>query len=218
MADIRVRATSAALASSPDRRLGPGGRPCASEFWETTPTSADERQPELRTASLTDIAARGIPRPDMVTAVIGHEVKPDAGPRYEQWLARIIPVAARFPGHRGVNVIRPAAGTHSYTVTIHFDTLDHAQDWFRSDARRQPPSFWRDTGISLGWDSSPFQVRFYGPEPEVPKGSSGASSHVELAKKSLKGLGKRRLRRLGRNRLGEAACEAPSRCRRSLGH
>ena len=99
--------------------------------------SADERQPELRTASLTDIAARGIPRADMVTAVIGHEVKPDAGPRYEQWLARIIPVAARFPGHRGVNVIRPAAGTHSYTVTIHFDTLDHAQDWFRSDARRQ---------------------------------------------------------------------------------
>ena len=99
--------------------------------------SADERQPELRTASLSDIEARRIPRADMVTAVIDHELKPEAGPRYEQWLARVIPVAARFPGHRGVNVIRPAAGTHSYTVTIHFDTLDHAQDWFRSDARRQ---------------------------------------------------------------------------------
>ena len=99
--------------------------------------SADERHPELRTASLSEIAARRIPRADMVTAVIGHELKPDAGPRYEQWLARVIPVAARFPGHRGVNVIRPAAGTSSYTVTIHFDTLDHAQDWFRSEARRQ---------------------------------------------------------------------------------
>jgi antibiotic biosynthesis monooxygenase (ABM) superfamily enzyme len=99
--------------------------------------STDDRHPELRTASLSDIAQRDLPRPDTVTAVIQHELKPEAGPQYEQWLARIIPVAARFPGHRGVNVIRPAPGTNSYTVTIRFDTLEHAEDWFRSDARRQ---------------------------------------------------------------------------------
>jgi antibiotic biosynthesis monooxygenase (ABM) superfamily enzyme len=97
----------------------------------------DDRNSELRTASLSDIAARDPPRPDMVTAVIQHEVKPGAGPQYEQWLKRIIPFAARFPGHRGVNVMRPPAGANSYTVTIRFDTLEHAEDWFGSDVRRQ---------------------------------------------------------------------------------
>ena len=99
--------------------------------------STDNRHTELRTASLADVAARDLPHPDMVTAVIEHELKPGAAPLYEQWLARIMPPAARFPGHRGVNVIRPAAGSNRYTVAIRFDTLDHAQDWFKSDVRRQ---------------------------------------------------------------------------------
>jgi len=99
--------------------------------------STDDRHPELRTASLSDIAARDLPRPDMVTAVVQHELKPEVGPQYEQWLTRIIPVATRFPGHGGVNVIRPPSGASSYTVTIRFDTLEHAQDWFKSDARQQ---------------------------------------------------------------------------------
>jgi antibiotic biosynthesis monooxygenase (ABM) superfamily enzyme len=97
----------------------------------------DERRPELRSASLSDIAARELPRPDMVTLVIQQQPKPEAQAQYEQWLKRIIPVAARFPGHRGVNVIRPGAGTQGYTVAVRFDTLEHAEDWLRSEARRQ---------------------------------------------------------------------------------
>lgn len=97
----------------------------------------DNRSSELRTASLSDIAARDLTRPDMVTSVIQHEVKPGSGAQYEQWLKRIIPVAARFPGHQGVNVIRPPMGANGYTVTIRFDNLEHAEDWFRSDARQQ---------------------------------------------------------------------------------
>lgn len=96
---------------------------------------ADERHPELRSATLSEIEARELPRPDMVTLVIKHQVKPDAASRYEQWLKRIMPVAARFPGHRGVNVIRPSEGAASYTITIRFDTLEHAEDWLRSEAR-----------------------------------------------------------------------------------
>jgi uncharacterized protein len=98
---------------------------------------AEQRQPELRSASLSDIAARELPQPDMVTLVIQHQPRPDAHEAYEQWLKRIIPVAARFPGHRGVNVIRPPEGGHGYTVTIRFDALAQAEDWLRSDARRQ---------------------------------------------------------------------------------
>lgn len=98
---------------------------------------SDERQPELRTATLADIAARDTPRPDSVTSVIQHQVKPEGVAPYEQWLTRIMPVAARFPGHRGVNVIPPAAGNATYTITIRFDSLAHAEDWFRSQARLQ---------------------------------------------------------------------------------
>jgi uncharacterized protein len=97
----------------------------------------DERHPELRWATLSDVAARELPRPDMVTLVIQHQIEPHAHAQYEQWLKKIIPLAARFPGHRGVNVIRPAAGSHGYTVTLRFDTQAHAQDWFSSDARRE---------------------------------------------------------------------------------
>ena len=72
-----------------------------------------------------------------MTSVIQHQVKPEGVAPYEQWLTRIMPVAARFPGHRGVNVIPPAAGNATYTITIRFDSLAHAEDWFRSQARRQ---------------------------------------------------------------------------------
>lgn len=71
------------------------------------------------------------------SGVIQHQVKPEGVAPYEQWLTRIMPVAARFPGHRGVNVIPPAAGNATYTITIRFDSLAHAEDWFRSQARRQ---------------------------------------------------------------------------------
>lgn len=99
--------------------------------------ATEDREPELRTATLDEIVKREPPRPDTVTAVIRQIVKPDATAQYEQWLRRVMPVAARFPGHRGVNVIHPGAGTRQYTIIIRFDSLAHAQDWFGSDARRQ---------------------------------------------------------------------------------
>jgi antibiotic biosynthesis monooxygenase (ABM) superfamily enzyme len=99
-----------------------------------TPTT-DDREPSLRNATLSDVTARRLPRPESITAVIRHHVRPDAAAAYEQWLQRIVPVAERFPGHRGVHVIHPAAGSTLYTVTIRFDSLLHADDWFQSAAR-----------------------------------------------------------------------------------
>ena len=72
----------------------------------------------------------------MVTAVILHELAEGADAQYKAWLARIIPVAASFPGHRGVDVVPPPEGSRSYTVAIRFDDLDSAQAWFASDQRR----------------------------------------------------------------------------------
>lgn len=79
------------------------------------------------------------PIPDMVTIVIRHQVRSGAQADYEQWLKRIIPAAASFPGHRGVNVITPSEGASAggYTVTLRFDTLQQAQHWLASPVRSE---------------------------------------------------------------------------------
>jgi len=75
------------------------------------------------------------PGNDRVTAVIRHNVQPGMAALYEQWLKTIIPVAAAFPGHLGVNILRPPAGTDSYVVTLHFASMRTAQSWFNSGER-----------------------------------------------------------------------------------
>jgi antibiotic biosynthesis monooxygenase (ABM) superfamily enzyme len=81
-----------------------------------------------------------MPAPDMVTSVIQHAVRTGAEAEYEAWLGKITPIAKRFPGHRGIEFIRPPGGSGSsgsYTIMLRFDTLEHLQDWLRSDARRE---------------------------------------------------------------------------------
>jgi antibiotic biosynthesis monooxygenase (ABM) superfamily enzyme len=99
--------------------------------------TSDPREPSLRDATLTDVSGRSLPHNESLTAVIRHHIRADAAVAYERWLKRIVPVAERFPGHRGVHVIHPAGGSNLYTVTIRFDSLPHAEDWFESNARRE---------------------------------------------------------------------------------
>lgn len=74
---------------------------------------------------------------EQVTAIIQHDVRPDAVARYERWLERIMPAAAAFRGHRGVHVVRPSGrGPRRYSVAVRFESLAHAQTWFGSDVRR----------------------------------------------------------------------------------
>jgi antibiotic biosynthesis monooxygenase (ABM) superfamily enzyme len=81
--------------------------------------------------------AERLPRPDVVTSVIQHRVQGGAQAQYETWLQAITPAAQRFPGHQGVNIIRPAAGEDVYTIVLHFDTLEHLQDWLGSETRQR---------------------------------------------------------------------------------
>jgi antibiotic biosynthesis monooxygenase (ABM) superfamily enzyme len=73
----------------------------------------------------------------MVTSVIEHAVRPGAEAKYEAWLGKITPIAKRFPGHRGIEFIRPPGGSGSYSILLRFDTLENLQDWLRSDTRRE---------------------------------------------------------------------------------
>jgi antibiotic biosynthesis monooxygenase (ABM) superfamily enzyme len=90
----------------------------------------------LRDTPLAEVAERGLPRPESVTVVIRHHVRAESVAAYEQWLKRIMPIAQRFPGHRGVHILRSAAGSTLYTVTLRFETLKYAEDWLQSAARR----------------------------------------------------------------------------------
>jgi antibiotic biosynthesis monooxygenase (ABM) superfamily enzyme len=72
-----------------------------------------------------------------VVSVIRHHVRPGSEDAYEAWSRQVLPIAQRFPGHQGVTIIRPPAGSHVYTVVLHFDRLEHLQGWLESDTRRQ---------------------------------------------------------------------------------
>jgi uncharacterized protein len=87
-------------------------------------------QPDTKFArpSATRSGPEGMPHPDVVTAVIEHEVRAGAEADYEAWLQHITTNAQRFPGHVGVNIIRPPAGSRRYTIVLRFDTLEHLQE------------------------------------------------------------------------------------------
>jgi uncharacterized protein len=71
-----------------------------------------------------------------VTTTVTRRVKPGHEPFYESFLEGIIADAARFPGHLGVEVFRPAtASTGEYRVVYRFDTRKHLDAWLHSDER-----------------------------------------------------------------------------------
>ncbi len=73
----------------------------------------------------------------IVTSVIHHQVKAGKQAQYEAWLREITPAAQRFPGHLGVNILRPPEGVGSYTIVLRFDTLEHLQGWLTSETRQR---------------------------------------------------------------------------------
>ncbi|WP_426817341.1 antibiotic biosynthesis monooxygenase [Winslowiella sp. 2C04] len=75
-------------------------------------------------------------QPEHVTLVITHRLQPGKQPEYERWLEKIMPQAALFTGHLGVNVLRPVHGEMTYTILIRFDGLDNLYKWINSSERQ----------------------------------------------------------------------------------
>jgi antibiotic biosynthesis monooxygenase (ABM) superfamily enzyme len=70
--------------------------------------------------------------------VISHRVSDGREPDYERWLEEIIPSCKSYPGHLGIQVIRPVPGaTREYTHIIRFDTRDHLIAWMNSQERER---------------------------------------------------------------------------------
>ena len=75
--------------------------------------------------------------PSAVTSVIRHIIRAGSESRYEAWFEKITAIAETFPGHRGVDFIRPPDGSRTYTIVLHFNTNEHLEQWLSSDARTQ---------------------------------------------------------------------------------
>lgn len=74
---------------------------------------------------------------DAVTLVIQHHVKPAQAPDYEGWLREIAQQAKRFPGHMGVNIVRPHGPSSTYTMVLRFDSHAHLLAWVESETRQK---------------------------------------------------------------------------------
>ncbi|GAB4362585.1 MAG: antibiotic biosynthesis monooxygenase [Oricola sp.] len=73
-----------------------------------------------------------------VTVSISRRVKPGREAEYEEWLHGIIAEASGFPGHQGVNILRPSPQTGGrYVLIYRFDDWAHCQDWENSDVRAE---------------------------------------------------------------------------------
>lgn len=73
-----------------------------------------------------------------VTVIVNRRVKPGTEQWFEEWLHGIIAESMRFPGHLGVNVIRPPnAATGDYVLIFRFDTYAHLRAWEESPIRAE---------------------------------------------------------------------------------
>lgn len=81
------------------------------------------------------IDPRGSASSDSVSFVVRHRARTGARTPYEAWLVETMRVAATFPGHQGVRVIRPTAGGVDYTIIVDFATHDNATRWHQSAER-----------------------------------------------------------------------------------
>jgi uncharacterized protein len=86
-----------------------------------------------------DVAAKkqAIPSPargqSVVVSVSRHTVIPGKDQEYEAWLREIVAIAGKAEGQRGMNVIPPHTGSRTYTIVLHFDALEHLEQWLSSE-------------------------------------------------------------------------------------
>lgn len=71
-----------------------------------------------------------------VTVVVSRQIRPGCETAFEDWLAGVTRVAARFPGHLGVTVLRPPARVpREYVLIFRFDRYENLRRWNESTER-----------------------------------------------------------------------------------
>jgi uncharacterized protein len=74
----------------------------------------------------------------VVTVIVSQLVKPECQIAYEEWIQGIYSDAKMFPGHLGINVIKPQDQNYpEYAIIFRFDCYDNMKTWMQSDIRKQ---------------------------------------------------------------------------------
>lgn len=71
--------------------------------------------------------------PDRLTVVVHRRIKPEREAEFEKTIQSFVQFALGFPGHRGINVLRPPAGGRDYTVVDSFSD-ESARSKFKASA------------------------------------------------------------------------------------
>jgi antibiotic biosynthesis monooxygenase (ABM) superfamily enzyme len=79
------------------------------------------------------------PNNEQVFFVVRHRLKKgqDKHRQYESWLGKIVPIAAGFPGHLGVQIARPPQGHNEYRIVVRFASIQDLENWQESQVRKQ---------------------------------------------------------------------------------
>ncbi|MFE7705472.1 antibiotic biosynthesis monooxygenase [Streptomyces sp. NPDC057486] len=97
------------------------------EFFEESPT-----QEVLRGGAPAEQA------PEVVTAVISHEVKPGREEGFLRWQEKALKAQAKSPGFMGSELFKPVEGVQEHWVVVfRFDSREHLDDWLASDVRQK---------------------------------------------------------------------------------
>ncbi len=72
-----------------------------------------------------------------VTISVARQVVPGREKDYEDWVSGITAEAVKFPGHMGINVIRPTRGSREYITIFRYDNYEHSRAWEESDVRAE---------------------------------------------------------------------------------
>jgi uncharacterized protein len=73
-----------------------------------------------------------------VTVVVSRRIKPGREAEYEHWVRGVGEVAGRFPGHQGINVIRPRDKANpEYVLIFRFDHYYNLKRWTESTERAE---------------------------------------------------------------------------------
>jgi hypothetical protein len=85
-----------------------------------------------------DTSTQATPNNEQVFFVIRHRLKKGKGKleKYEDWLTKIVPKAATFPGHLGVQIVRPPEGHNEYLIVVRFASIQDLQFWQQSPERK----------------------------------------------------------------------------------
>lgn len=71
-----------------------------------------------------------------VTVSVSRRISPGREAEYEAWVRAIVEVASDFPGHQGVNILRPSGRTDGrYVLIYRYDSWANCEKWEHSQTR-----------------------------------------------------------------------------------